>query len=168
MQRFLSLFLLSFVFTQALFSLELSSPDFRHRSYMPKHLSAFHQNISPELNIADVPDDCRSLVLIMEAPDASDKDKVHWLMYNINPKTQSIPKGRSSGMLGLNDFKKSRYMGPKPPSGTHRYLFKLYALDTTLPIAGSITRNKIKRMMKGHILEETVLIGLFKNENTDN
>jgi Raf kinase inhibitor-like YbhB/YbcL family protein len=164
MFRLFLFLVLPLLIPQSLLALKLSSPDFRNRSYMPEHLSCLKQNISPELHITDVPEDCKTLVLIMEDPDVSGKIVVHWLLYNLNANTKVIPKGKHIGKLGLNDFKKRKYMGPCPSKGTHRYLFNIYALDVSLPIAGSITKEKILRLMKGHILEKAELIGLFKKE----
>jgi hypothetical protein len=121
--------------------------------------------VNPELNIEGVPKEAKSLVLIMDDPDAPPKVWEHWTVINIAPTTSSIaensvPQGATQLM---NDFNKVEYGGPCPPPGkVHHYQFKLYALDTTLDLDPSARKADVERAMQGHILEETVLVGTYE------
>ncbi|GAG65703.1 unnamed protein product, partial [marine sediment metagenome] len=106
----------------------------------------------------------KSLVLIVDDPDAPAKTWVHWTVWNIDPKTTEILENSipQDAVEGVTDFGTSGYGGPCPPSGTHRYFFKLYALDTTLDLSSSATVEDIQEAMEGHILDSVELIGLYE------
>ena len=128
--------------------------------------------VSPPLAWEGVPDDAKSLVLIIDDPDAPDPKApkmvwVHWVVYNIPSDTRSLPENAGKARLpqgalpGLNDFKKTAYGGPCPPIGRHRYFHKLYALDVTLDLRGA-TKSQIERAMQGHVLANAELIGTYQ------
>jgi len=144
--------------------MKISSTDFEHNGQIPKKFTCDGSDVNPPLKFEGIPTDTKSLALIVDDPDAPVGIWVHWVLWNIDPKIteikeNSVPKG---GMQGMNDFRKHDYGGPCPPSGTHRYFFKLYALDTTLSLGSNSTKNDIETAMKGHILAEAELIGLYK------
>ena len=144
--------------------LQISSPAFEHNGYIPAQYTCDGRDINPPLLIENVPAHSKSLALIVDDPDAPMGIWVHWALWNINPETKeikenSIPAGAKQG---LNDFRKHNYGGPCPPSGTHRYFFKLYALDTTLNLSSNTTKSHLEQAMKGHIIEQTQIIGLYK------
>jgi Raf kinase inhibitor-like YbhB/YbcL family protein len=129
-------------------------------------------DISPPLAWDGVPEGTKSFALIVDDPDAPDPEAprvvwVHWVVYNIPSDTTNLPKdAESAGLapdiaLGVNDFKKTRYGGPCPPIGRHRYFHKLYALDTTLDL-NKPSKSEIERAMKGHVLATAELIGTYK------
>ena len=145
-------------------SMKISSTAFEHNGQIPKKYTCDGSDVNPPLKFEGIPTDTKSLALIVDDPDAPVGIWVHWVLWNIDPKIteikeNSVPKG---GMQGMNDFRKHDYGGPCPPSGTHRYFFKLYALDTTLSLGSNSTKNDIETAMKGHILAEAELIGLYK------
>jgi Raf kinase inhibitor-like YbhB/YbcL family protein len=144
--------------------LQLISTAFKKGETIPEQYTCKGDNISPPLNIINVPAQAKSLALIMHDPDAPVGDFVHWLIWDMQPSTQSI--GANSipvgAVQGTTSFNKNEYGGPCPPagSGTHRYLFELYALDTSLGLNPGTSREKLEDAMKGHIVEQTVLTGL--------
>ena len=113
--------------------LQISSPAFSHLGSIPAKYACDGENISPPLIIQNIPDGCRSLVIIVEDPDAPAHTWVHWLAWNIPPVNQ-IEAGKRMGKEGLNDFGRSGYGGPCPPSGVHHYHFTVYALDDMLSL----------------------------------
>lgn len=122
------------------------------------------EDVNPSLAISATPAGTRSLALIMDDPDAPVGIWVHWVVWNIPAQTREIPEnGMSAGAKqGRNDWKRNDYGGPCPPSGTHRYYFKLYALDTTLTLEPSATKADLERAMKGHVLAAGQLMGTYK------
>lgn len=146
--------------------LSLTSPDFTTKGYIPSLYTCDGKNINPELIINDIPVKTKSLVLMVEDPDAPTGLWIHWLMWNIKPdvrviKENSVPSG---AIQGMNDFKKYGYGGPCPPWGTHRYVFKLFALDTVLKINAEASKSDIENAMNGHIIAKTELIGLYRKK----
>jgi Raf kinase inhibitor-like YbhB/YbcL family protein len=114
----------------------------------------------------NVPQAAKSLALIVDDPDAPAGTWVHWVLWNISPSTKdlkenTVPQGAEQGM---NDFRKRSYGGPCPPYGTHRYFFKLYALDTTLSLGPNTTKASLEKAMTGHIMAQGELIGLYKRK----
>jgi Raf kinase inhibitor-like YbhB/YbcL family protein len=143
--------------------MKLMSTAFQHNSPIPALYTCDGRDVNPPLAITDVPSGAKSLALIVDDPDAPRGTWVHWVLWNIDPATStipehSIPPGASEG---VNDFKKQHYGGPCPPSGTHRYFFKLYALDRTLDLKSITTAAMLETAMKGHVLAEHALIGLY-------
>lgn len=147
--------------------MKLTSMAFNHEGAIPPRYTCDGENINPPLGIGEVADETRSLALICDDPDApagtANPGWVHWVVFNIGGGTteiaeNSIPDG---AVLGQTDFGQPGYGGPCPPSGTHRYYFRLYALDTTLELAPGATKAELKQAMNGHILEQTELMGTY-------
>lgn len=154
-------------------TLTLTSVDFTHQGEIPKQLTCDADNISPGLNWSNLPPNTKSLVLIVDDPDAPDPAApkmtwVHWLLYNIPATTGALPKGVApkdlpAGTLqGSNDWKRTGYGGPCPPIGRHRYFHKLYALDIELPDLHSPNKKQLENAMTGHIIGQTELIGTYQ------
>lgn len=145
--------------------MKLTSPEFEHNSAMPSEYTCDGANIIPELNIEEIPENAKSLALIMDDPDAPAGTWVHWVVWNIPLDTKTIQKGiEPQGVQGTTSFGKPGYGGPCPPSGTHRYFFKLYALDTTLDLKEGSTKEELEQAMDGHIMEKTELMGTYKRQ----
>ena len=148
-------------------SMTITSPSFKNNEMIPKQFTCDGNNANPELDIADVPQNAKSLALIMHDPDAPMTGGfTHWVVWNIGPKTtdikqESVPPGASEGINSRN----AGYTGPCPPSGTHRYFFKLYALDTMLALSASTTKDDLESAMQGHTLAEAELIGLYSRNH---
>ena len=138
----------------------LTSPEFEPNQFIPAKFSCAGSDINPQLNISGIPPATRSLALIVDDPDAPMGTWVHWLVYNIAP-TSSIPQNSAPGKLGKNSFNRGEYGGPCPPSGTHRYFFKIYALDRELEFRTNPTKKELENAMQGHILDKAELIGLY-------
>jgi len=155
-------------------TLEISSTAFRHMGAIPALYTCEGRNISPPLAWKNLPKGTKSLVLIVDDPDAPDPAApkftwVHWVLCNIPPVTTGLAEGAGNrpavGMLeGLNSWNRGGYGGPCPPIGTHRYFHKLYALDTVLEDMLSPLKADVEAAMKGHILGEAVLIGTYKKQ----
>ena len=141
--------------------MQITSPAFEHNQMIPKKYTCQGEDINPPLAISGIPEGTKSLVLIMDDPDAPGGNWDHWLIYNIAP-TAEIKENSVPGTQTRNDFGRLDYGGPCPPSGTHRYFFKLYALDTTLVFKGAPSKEALKKAMQGHILEKAELIGLYQ------
>ena len=157
----LALFVVGCTLTPPL-TMKLSSPAFEDGGMIPTEYTCDGADESPELHIADVPDEAVSLALIMDDPDAPRGTFVHWVVWDIDPATTLIPHGVAHvGEEGMTDFKREGYGGPCPPSGTHRYYFKLYALDTRLELGEGATKAELEAAMQGHILAEAVLMGRY-------
>ncbi|MFW6046272.1 MAG: YbhB/YbcL family Raf kinase inhibitor-like protein [Candidatus Woesearchaeota archaeon] len=136
---------------------------FNENEYIPKKYTCKGEDINPPLYIENVPNDSESLVLIIDDPDAPNKTWVHWVVWNIDPKIKEIKENSIPGKQGINDFGKYNYGGPCPPSGTHRYLFKLYALDKKVNLNKNTTKKELLKEIEGSIIEKTKLVGLFSN-----
>lgn len=143
----------------------------RQDEEVPREFTCDGTNQSPEMKIRGIPADAKSIVLIMEDPDAPVGLFVHWVLYNIGPGTTVIKSGMeksintSEGFVqGKNDFDRIGYDGPCPPKGHgyHRYFFKLYALDSKIEIAEPVTRDKVLKAIDGKILEQTEIMGKYK------
>jgi len=143
--------------------LSLTSGQFLQNGRIPKKFTCDGVNINPPLFIKDIPADSKSLVLIVDDPDASLGTWTHWLVWNIDPKGRilrenSVPAG---AIVGKNDFGKTGYGGPCPPNGIHRYFFKVFALDVQLDLPEGSGRKTLENDMKGHIIDNSELIGLY-------
>ncbi len=143
--------------------MKLSSIAFDHNQNIPKKYTCDGENINPPLTVSDVPDAAKSLVLIVDDPDAPGKTWVHWVLYNIDPSVTEIGENSvaKSAIQGMTDFGTASYGGPCPPSGTHRYFFRLYALDTMLDLSERAGKKEVEDAMQGHILDSAELIGLY-------
>jgi Raf kinase inhibitor-like YbhB/YbcL family protein len=154
-------------------SLKLTSPAFVHGEGIPRKYTCEGADISPPLKWEGLPHNARSLVLIVDDPDAPDPKApkmtwVHWVLYNIPPDTTGLPEGVKTDELpagtgeGLNSWKRTGYGGPCPPMGRHRYFHKLYALDMVLSNIERPTKSQIEVAMKGHIIAQTELVGTYE------
>lgn len=146
--------------------MKLESTAFKHNERIPPKYTCDGANVNPSLKISDVPKNAKSLALIMDDPDAPMGTWVHWTVWNIDPKTSLIAENSvpSKSTEGITSFKSVGYGGPCPPSGTHRYFFKLYALDTTISLQSSADKKKLEDAMRNHILAEAQLIGLYSRK----
>ncbi len=144
-------------------ALDISSAAFKPNAHIPSIYTCDGKNISPPLNIDHIPTEAKSLALIVDDPDARSGTWVHWVAWNI-PITLEIPENEITGMEGLNDSKHRHYDGPCPPSGTHRYFFKVYALDAVLDLPEATTKSTLEDAMQPHILAFGELIGLYKRK----
>ena len=141
----------------------VSSPAFGNNQMIPKKFTCDGINVNPPLDIEDITEEARSLAIIVDDPDAPRGTWVHWVMWNI-PVTHHIKENEAHGLQGLNDFQKRQYGGPCPPSGTHRYFFKVYALDTILDLPSETDKAHLERVMAEHIISFGELVGLYKRE----
>lgn len=146
--------------------MKIESVAFGHNQYIPAKFTCDGEDINPPLRVSDVPEDTKSLVLIMDDPDAPGGTWVHWTVWNITSETREIRERSvpSGGVEGVTSFQRTGYGGPCPPSGTHRYFFKLFALDTALELPASGTVGELEEAMSGHILDEAQLIGLYQRK----
>ena len=147
--------------TAAKTKLAVSSPAFQHEGMIPKDFTCDGEDKSPPLKIDWIPEETRSLAIIMEDPDAPGKTFDHWLVWNIPP-TDTIPENSSPGLEGTNSAGKVGYMGPCPPSGIHRYFFKIYAVDMLLEAEKGADKRKLEYVLTDHVLAYGELIGLYK------
>lgn len=143
--------------------MEIKSPSFAAGGNIPARFSCRGDDANPPLVFENVPAGTKSLALIVDDPDAPGGTWVHWVMWNIQPdtgriETDSAPRG---AVQGVNSWGRTGYGGPCPPSGTHHYHFKLYALDTKLPLGPSSGKPELVAAMQGHILAHSEVIGLF-------
>ena len=154
-------------------NLSLVSDAFTHGGVIPSRHTCDGEDISPQLVWQDVPTETKSLVLIVDDPDAPDPEApkmtwVHWVLYNIPSSSSGLREGIDNAelpegtMQGLNDWKRVGYGGPCPPIGRHRYFFKLYALDADLTDLHKPTKMKVEVAMQGHILAQAELLGTYK------
>ena len=144
--------------------MELSSPAFTPNSPIPSKYTCDGVNVNPPLEIKNIPAHTKSLVLIVDDPDAPMGVWLHWLMYNIPAATGKIEENSIPGTQGVNDFHKKNYGGPCPPSGIHRYFFRISALDTILKLSEGETRKTVEKAMEGHVLGKTELVGTYKRK----
>ncbi len=149
----------------------LTSSAFAHHGAIPERYGCDGEDVSPPLSWTGVPGGTKSLVLIVDDPDAPDpaapeRTWVHWVLYNIPPGTLGIPEGAKAlpagARPGVNDWKRTGYGGPCPPIGRHRYFHKLYALGTMLDGLSNPTKIAVEEAMKGHILAKAELVGTYQ------
>jgi len=150
---------------------KIESSAFAPDAEIPTRYTGDDEDLSPPLAWSGLPSGTKSLVLIVDDPDAPDPAAprmvwVHWVLFNIPPSTTGLSEGvrtlPAGTGEGLNDWKRTGYGGPAPPIGRHRYFFKLYALDEKLHLAGAPTRAQLEKAMRGHVLAEATLIGTYK------
>lgn len=147
--------------------MKITSPAFESEQQIPAKYTCDGDNVNPPLVFEDIPEQAKSLVLIMDDPDAPDKTWVHWILYNISPNIEFINENSKPGtaLVGLNDFEKNDYGGPCPPSGTHRYFFKLYALSEKLEDMPEFTdKDMLIEAMNTLVIESAELIGLYSKD----
>lgn len=142
----------------------ITSTVFQNDDLIPKEYGYEGRNINPPLTFSEVPVEAKSLALIVEDPDAPNGVFTHWILYNMSPATLQIMEGQipKGAKQATNDFGLQAYGGPKPPSGTHHYEFKLFALDTMLvDIRPDDRREEIYTLMEGHAIDQAQITGLF-------
>jgi Raf kinase inhibitor-like YbhB/YbcL family protein len=140
--------------------LTIKSPSFQHNSPIPKKYSCDGEDTNPPITIEGTPKEAKSLALVIDDPDAPSGTFDHWVVWNIPPSTTKIAENSVPGTEGLNSARQQGYMGPCPPSGTHRYFFKVYALDKELNLGAKTTKRDLEKVMQGHIIAKGELIGL--------
>ncbi len=150
-------------------AMELKSSAFENNEMIPKLYTCDGKDVSPPLNWNDIPEKTKSLALICDDPDAPRGIWVHWVVYSIKSVSKELPAKvlhqeimPNGAIQGINDFGKIGYGGPCPPGGTHRYFFKLYALDSMLDLEPGATKKQLLQAMEGHIISEAQLIGKYK------
>ncbi len=145
-------------------ALRISSPLFADRGTIPPRYTCDGEDNNPPLSIENVPPEAKSLALIVSDPDAPGRVWVHWVVWGIDPRARDIREGSlpEGAVEGTNDFGKRRYGGPCPPSGRHRYVFRLYALDAAVDPGAGATKARLEAAMKGHVIGKAELVGLYK------
>jgi len=156
----------SLLLHEDMYRITLKSNAFTHGEPMPERFTCDGENVSPLLEIGDIPEGTKTLALVMHDPDAPVPGGwTHWIKFNIPPETKNLPEGQEppgiSGKGGRDNF---TYKGPCPPSGTHRYFFKIYALDSELPLKEGIGKSELESAIEGHILGFGELVGLYSRK----
>jgi len=141
--------------------MQITSPAFQHNVMIPKQYTCQGEDINPPLAIAGIPEGTKTLTLINDDPDAPVGTWDHWIVFNMAPSAE-IRENSAPGTQGRNSWGRNDYGGPCPPSGTHRYFFKLYALDAALNLKEGARKAELEKAMVGHILAKAELIGLYK------
>jgi Raf kinase inhibitor-like YbhB/YbcL family protein len=141
--------------------LSIKSSAFEHNKQIPKKYTCDGDNINPPLTVEGAPKEAKTLSLIMDDPDAPMGTFDHWVTWNIPASTNKIAEHSAPGTEGLNGARRPGYTGPCPPSGTHRYFFKVYALDAQLDLSAKSTKRDVEKAMQNHILAKGELIGLY-------
>ena len=149
--------------------IQVQSSAFKEGEMIPKKYTCDSADVSPPLSWDAVPEGAQSLALISDDPDAPMGTWVHWVLYDLPPLTRELPENippqkilKNGSKQGTNDFRKIGYGGPCPPGGTHRYYFKLYALDKELGLEPGMTKTQLLEAMEGHILAQGQLMGKYK------
>jgi hypothetical protein len=146
--------------------LKISSPVFENNDAIPKKYTCDGADVNPPLKFENIPSAAKSLALIVDDPDAPGGTWVHWVLWNIAPGTAEVKENTipAGALQGMNDFRKHDYGGPCPPSGTHRYFFKLYALDAPLTLSPGAKKADLEKAMKGHIIAQAQVVGLYSRK----
>lgn len=144
-------------------ALHVTSTAFKHLGLIPLQYTCQGDDINPPLSIEGIPAAAKSLVLIVDDPDAPSGNWDHWIVWNIIP-TSAILENSVPGVVGMNDFSHNSWGGPCPPSGLHRYFFKVYALDCMLDLPASSRKRDVLKAMEGHIVAHGELVGLYKKK----
>lgn len=150
-------------------TIEMTSTAFQQGGMIPKQYTCSGKNISPPLAWSGVPQDAKSIALIVDDPDAPGRTYVHWVVFNMPPARRGLPEnvrpGKTipgGGQQGVTTGRKNGYLGPCPPSGTHRYFFKLYVLDTMLDLKSGSSKNELLKAIEGHVINRGQLMGTYK------
>lgn len=141
--------------------LKVKSSAFEPNELIPRRYTCDGENVNPPLIIEEIPEGTRSLALVVDDPDAPLGTWDHWVVWNIPSASKEIRENTVPGVEGVNDFRKHSYGGPCPPSGTHRYFFKAYALDTKLNLGANSRRKDLEKAMEGHVLTKGELVGRY-------
>lgn len=139
----------------------IASPVFENKEFIPSKYACDGEDVNPPLTIEGMPKKTKSLVLIVDDPDAPSGTWDHWIVWDILP-VNEIEEDSVPGVEGTNDFNKQSYGGPCPPSGTHRYFFKVYALDAKLNLDQGSRKADVQEAMEGHMIAKGELVGLYK------
>ena len=140
--------------------LTITSSAFENKRLIPAKYTCNGEDVNPPLSVDGVPEGTESLVLVVDDPDAPMGTWDHWVVWNIPP-DKKIKENSVPGTEGLNDFGKHSYGGPCPPSGTHQYFFKVYALDTKLDLPSNSRKRDVEKAMEGHIVAKGQIRGLY-------
>ena len=144
--------------------MRITSTAFEHEGDIPAQFTCDGLDVSPELTIQDVPAETVSLVMVMDDPDAPRGTWDHWIAYDIPP-LEMIPEGVDGlGVSGKNSWGRAGYGGPCPPSGTHRYFFVVYALDTELGLEPGADKATVLEALEGHVIAEATLMGRYSRQ----
>jgi Raf kinase inhibitor-like YbhB/YbcL family protein len=146
-----------------LIEIQITSPVFKNNTPIPKKYTCDGDDINPPLKLEGLPDETKSIVLIVDDPDAPMGTWDHWIVWNIPP-MEEIPENVVPGVEGMNDFQRQSYGGPCPPSGTHRYFFKVYALKEKLNLDTNSRKSNVEEAMEGKIVAKGELIGLYSRD----
>jgi Raf kinase inhibitor-like YbhB/YbcL family protein len=145
--------------------MKITSSAFQEGANIPSQFTCDGAGTSPPLQITDIPSEAKRLALIVDDPDAPGGLFTHWTVWNIPPQTSAVGEGSApKGVKGTNDFGKSGYGGPCPPSGTHRYYFKIFALDRELDLPFGAKRGQLDAAMKGHVVAQGELMGRYSRK----
>ncbi|MDB6021194.1 MAG: hypothetical protein JWQ04_1051 [Pedosphaera sp.] len=146
--------------------MKISSPAFKENETIPKKFTSDDQDVSPPLQIEDIPSAAKSLALVVADPDAPNGTFHHWVLFDMNPRTKEIKENSVPVIAtqGRNDFGKLEYGGPKPPSGEHHYFFNVYALDTVLGLPRGTKSEDLENQMKGHVVGQASLMGRYAHQ----
>jgi len=142
--------------------LSVTSPAFENNQLIPAKYTCDGDDINPPLTIEGIPEGTKTLALIIDDPDAPMGTWDHWIVWNIPATTSKIAENTVPGTEGMNDFRKRSYGGPCPPYGTHRYFFKVYALDVKLDLSPTSRKSDLEKAMQGHVLAKGELVGLYR------
>ena len=153
-------------------AMKITSSAFKYEGMIPAKFTCDGDDINHDLTWSDVPAGTQTLALINDDPDAPVGLWVHWILYNVPAGSKGLPEGvvksarilEDGTMQGINSWGRIGYGGPCPPSGTHRYFFKLYALDAKLDLDPGAKKDQVEKAMKGHILAEAVLMGKYSRK----
>jgi Raf kinase inhibitor-like YbhB/YbcL family protein len=141
--------------------MQVASPEFATGQLLPRKFTCDGADVNPPLTFEEIPAGTKSLAVILDDPDAPRRPFVHWVIYNM-PVITRLDEDSAPGTQGLNDYGRLEYGGPCPPAGpAHRYVFKLYALDTELAVKGRVDKDALEKAMQGHILARAECIGLY-------
>ncbi len=146
--------------------LKVSSTAFNFEGMIPLKYTCDGINVNPPLDIENIPEEAKCLVLIIDDPDAPGGTWVHWIIWNI-PVTHHIKENQVYGIEGINDFQQNHYGGPCPPTGTHRYLFKVYALNALIDLPATANKVQLEKLMSENIIAFGELIGVYKRKNSE-
>lgn len=146
--------------------MKIFSPNFENGGEIPIKFTCKGENINPELVIENIPAETKSLALIMDDPDAPRGIFSHWIAWNINPKINTIGENSTpiNAVVGINSANENKYHGPCPPSGTHRYFFKIFALNSKINLDFNTNKEILEKTIKNYIIEQAELIGLFSHK----
>jgi Raf kinase inhibitor-like YbhB/YbcL family protein len=144
--------------------MKIVSPEFDSSQLIPEKYTCQGKDINPKLILSDIPKEAKSLALIVDDPDAPNGTWTHWVVFDIPADSTEIKEDTIPGIQGANNFGKNDWGGPCPPSGTHRYYFKAFALDKKLELKEGAKRGEVEKAMKGHVLDEAELMGKYQQQ----